>query len=105
MVATRKQRVVLIGIAILGGSCTAEDAIVSPADELDPVVSTAVMRDLARDVESIPLESAKLIIEHNATDRDTGFQAFVDGEPWQSLEIRAPDGTTALRFSTARGQL
>jgi hypothetical protein len=29
---------------------------------------------------AIPLKDAKLNIEHNATDRDTGFQGFVDSE-------------------------
>lgn len=38
------------------------------------------------------LEQAKLIIEHNATDKDTGFQAFIDGEGWARLEIVGPSG-------------
>ena len=42
---------------------------------------------------TIELEAAKLIIEHNSTDEDTGFQGFVDGEAWNQLQIRAPDGT------------
>ena len=33
------------------------------------------------------LTSAKLLIEHNATDKDTGFQGFVDGDPWTHLTI------------------
>jgi len=33
------------------------------------------------------LTQAKLLIEHNSTDRDTGFQGFVDGDPWNQLEI------------------
>jgi hypothetical protein len=46
----------------------------------------------------IPLKEAKLNIEHNATDLDTGFQGFVDSEGWRDLEVRAPDGTVVLRF-------
>ncbi len=46
----------------------------------------------------IPLKEAKLNIEHNATDLDTGFQGFVDSEGWQDLEVRGPDGTVVLRF-------
>jgi hypothetical protein len=33
-------------------------------------------------VKTPALEKAKLLIEHNATDEDTGFQGFADGEPW-----------------------
>lgn len=39
------------------------------------------------------LKEAKLIIEHNATDNDTGFQAFVDSEGWKSLDLKGPKGT------------
>ena len=42
--------------------------------------------------EVIPLKAAKLIIEHNATDEDTGFQGFVDSEGWQSLVFTGPGG-------------
>lgn len=40
----------------------------------------------------IPLKDAKLNIEHNATDQDTGFQGFVDSEGWQNLTFTAPNG-------------
>jgi hypothetical protein len=43
-----------------------------------------------------PFAEAKLIIEHNATDEDTGFQAFVDGEPWNRLSVEGPDGRNLL---------
>lgn len=43
--------------------------------------------------EEVPLKEAKLIIEHNATDRDTGFQGFVDSEGWKSLTVTGPQGT------------
>ena len=35
--------------------------------------------------EPIPLKDAKLNIEHNATDLDTGFQGFIDSDGWQHL--------------------
>jgi hypothetical protein len=41
---------------------------------------------------SVPLKDAKLNIEHNATDRDTGFQGFVDSEGWRRLDVRGPAG-------------
>jgi hypothetical protein len=43
--------------------------------------------------EVIPLKEAKLIIEHNATDEDTGFQGFIDGEGWERLDVTGPGGT------------
>jgi hypothetical protein len=38
------------------------------------------------------LKEAKLNIEHNATDLDTGFQGALDGEGWQRLEVIGPEG-------------
>lgn len=38
------------------------------------------------------LKQAKVIIEHNATDNDTGFQAFIDAEGWEKLEVIGPNG-------------
>lgn len=40
----------------------------------------------------IPLKEAKLNIEHNATDEDTGFQGAIDSEGWKRLDIIGPDG-------------
>jgi hypothetical protein len=45
----------------------------------------------------VPLKDAKLNIEHNATDRDTGFQGFVDSEGWRRLTVSGPRGKV-LRF-------
>ena len=52
---------------------------------------------------TLPLKDAKLNIEHNATDRDTGFQGFVDSEGWRRLDVRGPTGRV-LTFN-ARGTL
>jgi hypothetical protein len=49
------------------------------------------------------LKEAKLNIEHNATDHDTGFQGFIDSEGWQRLEMTGPDGNV-LAFK-AQGEL
>jgi hypothetical protein len=51
----------------------------------------------------VPLKEAKLNIEHNATDGDTGFQGFIDSEGWQRLGVRGPAGDV-LAFE-ARGAL
>ena len=50
-----------------------------------------------------PLKDAKLNIEHNATDKDTGFQGFIDSEGWRRLDVRGPAGQV-LAFE-ARGSL
>ncbi len=38
------------------------------------------------------LAQAKFLIEHNATDEDTGFQIFLDGAPWNRLTVEGPGG-------------
>lgn len=53
--------------------------------------------------EVIPLKDAKLNIEHNATDNDTGFQGFVDSEGWKNLTVTGPDG--AVLTITGQGSL
>jgi hypothetical protein len=52
---------------------------------------------------AVPLKDAKLNIEHNATDRDTGFQGFVDSEGWRRLDVRGRAGKV-LTFA-GRGAL
>ena len=52
-------------------------------------------RAAAGSAATVPLKDAKLNIEHNATDRDTGFQGFVDGEGWRRLDVRGPKGPVA----------
>lgn len=42
--------------------------------------------------EVIPLKEAKLIIEHNAKDEDTGFQGFIDSEGWSKITVTGPSG-------------
>ena len=66
-------------------------------------VVTACIGTGAAAPEPVPLKDAKLNIEHNATDNDTGFQGFIDSEGWKSLDVRGPDGTV-LSFA-GRGDL
>lgn len=56
-----------------------------------PFSSQGIAAPVAQDV--VPLKEAKLNIEHNATDHDTGFQGFVDSEGWKNLVFTGPDGT------------
>ena len=41
---------------------------------------------------AIPLKEAKLIIEHNASANDTGFQGFIDSEGWNRITVTGPNG-------------
>lgn len=52
---------------------------------------------------AVPLKEAKLNIEHNATDEDTGFQGAIDSEGWQNLTVTGPDG--AVLKLEAQGSL
>jgi len=70
------------------------------------VAAAAVLVGLtgaARSKGSVPLKEAKLNIEHNAIDHDTGFQGFIDGEGWDHIEVLGPNGAV-LRFE-GRGAL
>jgi hypothetical protein len=60
-------------------------------------------KEAARAATDVPLKDAKLNIEHNATDKDTGFQGFIDSEGWRRLEVRGPGGDV-LAFE-GRGSL
>jgi hypothetical protein len=60
---------------------------------IDHPASTSIKnRPLASDEDVTPLKEAKLIIEHNATDEDTGFQGFIDSEGWKNLVFTGPEG-------------
>jgi hypothetical protein len=51
----------------------------------------------------VDLAYAKVLIEHNATDEDTGFQIASDGDAWNDLTVRDPDGNAVLAVSTVGG--
>lgn len=56
--------------------------------------------------DTIPLKEAKLNIEHNATDNDTGFQGAIDSEGWKSLDATGPNGAVlSFRGRGSLGQL
>ncbi|MCI0397283.1 MAG: YgdI/YgdR family lipoprotein [Chloroflexi bacterium] len=65
-------------------------ALLISACSANPSPTATVAAQVSGDI--TPLKDAKLIIEHNATDEDTGFQGFVDGEGWQSLVFTGPGG-------------
>ena len=46
--------------------------------------------------QSIPLDEAQVLAELNDTDGDLGFHALFDGEAWDRLTVRDPDGRLIL---------
>ena len=54
--------------------------------------------------ESVPFATSELRVEINSTDGDAGLQVDLDGEPWSSIQIAAPNGRTILDIRT-RAQL
>lgn len=80
-----------LGLAVVGLLATscAQAASVGSADSPASVAETPA--GLSGGGQPL-LKAAKLNIEHNATDGDTGFQGFVDGEGWQSLVVSGPGG-------------
>jgi hypothetical protein len=44
------------------------------------------------------------LVEHNATNEDTGFHGFADGDPWDELTISGPAGEDNLMV-TPEGSL
>jgi hypothetical protein len=55
---------------------------------------------------AIPLKEAKLNVEHNAKDEDTGFQGALDSEGWNRITVTGPDGKVLnLKGEGELGQL
>lgn len=50
--------------------------------------------------DEMPFSVAKVFFQLNDTDGDLGFHAIIDGEPWKSLEIEAPNEQTLLHIKT-----
>ncbi len=57
----------------------------------------------SEDVDAEGLNTAKILIEHNATDEDTGFQGFADGDPWNQLIITDPDNVDVVSAVAGAG--
>jgi hypothetical protein len=44
----------------------------------------------------IPFSIAKIIFEFNSSGQDLGIQVTLDGEPWNQISVKDPDGRTIL---------
>jgi hypothetical protein len=49
----------------------------------------------------VKLKEATLLVEVNATDGDAGLQVFLDGDPWKTMQLVAPNGRTILDVGTS----
>jgi len=58
----------------------------------------------SRAQETLEFEDAEIRIEVNSTDGDAGLQIFADGEPWQRVRVKGPDGRQVYAVSN-RGAL
>jgi hypothetical protein len=58
----------------------------------------------AEDEDELTYSYSKMLIEHNATDEDTGFQIAVDGEAWNRLDVWGPNDRPVMAVR-ARGRM
>lgn len=85
----------LIGCSALMSACGTSGADA----EVDGVAAAETSGDAAVDGEpTCPTggdvwDVAKVYIEHNATDEDTGIHGLIGGAPWETVCVTASDGT------------
>ncbi len=77
-----KRKIAAVVLVVIGGIAAASFAVGGGNNA--PLASASK--------EPTPLKEAKLNIEHNATDSDTGFQGAIDSEGWKRLDVTGPDG-------------
>jgi len=53
---------------------------------------------MAPQAQAIPLSAKSIIIEVNDTDGDAGIQIFLDGEGWDSMQVKDPRGNVILNI-------
>ena len=83
--------IIFAAFAVFVAGCdNGGDSATTEAEPTDGSPSAGTDSDASGD--TIPLKEAKLNIEHNATDSDTGFQGFIDSEGWKRLDVRGPGG-------------
>ena len=63
-----------------------------------------LMLSVELQAQDVPKFDAEIRVEVNDTDGDAGFQIFVDGDPWQSIRVKNPDGRHVYGISN-RGKL
>jgi hypothetical protein len=62
-------------------------------------VAIALLVGLAApQAQAVRLDEAAIFIEINATDGDAGIQIFLDGEGWDTMQVRNPHGQVVLNI-------
>ena len=83
--------VAVIGCSVLVSACgsSSDDSAGSATEGTEPTGSEPT----SCPTDGEEWEVAKVYIEHNATDEDTGIHGLIGGAPWRSVCVTAPDGT------------
>ncbi|GJM15572.1 MAG: hypothetical protein DHS20C13_08990 [Thermodesulfobacteriota bacterium] len=68
------------------------------------VLVFGLMASVDLQAQELPKFEAEIRVEVNDTDGDAGFQLFVDGDPWQRIRVKGPDGRHVYGVSN-RGKL
>ena len=85
----RRAMAVLVGCSVLALGCgSSGDSSPNTGADGSEADSSVVVCPTSGEV----WEVAKVYIEHNATDEDTGIHGLIGGEPWESVCVTAPDG-------------
>lgn len=99
----RTTNLALIASVTLAG-CVDEPVKTATEDNVFSHSALIAQDDEDDEANEIPLKEAKLLIEHNATGLDTGFQIFTDGVEWKNFRVIAPNGAPVASVS-ALGKL
>ncbi len=85
MARVRKVLMIPAVIALIAAACGGSDSGGAQADEAASDASGADSPPTECPTEGEEWETAKLYIEHNATDEDTGVHGLFGGEAWSEL--------------------
>ncbi len=96
MARVRKVLMIPAVIALIAAACGGSDSGGAQADEAASDASGADSPPTECPTEGEEWETAKLYIEHNATDEDTGVHGLFGGEAWSELCIEDPNGRQVL---------
>lgn len=93
----------VLALVLVAAACATAKPIAARAGDIVAAASASSAREQDHASQSLDcptegeeLETAKLYIEHNATDADTGVHGLFGGEAWSELCIWDPTGTLIL---------
>jgi len=86
----------------LTGPCMSQASSRLPSAMLVAGLTFAFAQDVCAEP-VVQIEEARIILETNATDCDTGLQVFFDAEAWREVTVTKPDGETILLHVEAPG--